>query len=200
MAEKKEKQIKNPENIFENFLNEKNQFAELLSENIVDYFKEEKKPEVELIVIYLEGFTTSVKNAGLELIRQYNQSDTETLLLIDNHIENTGITKMLNSTNQLLKKKKGILGFLGKIAPILEIIKKLLTHITEKFPKFLEKLLKNILIPILEMIENIIKIVLDLFDDKSASKYLINAERNFLETHPLWRKLQFESLDTTSDK
>ena len=200
MAESNEKEINKNGNIFDSFLEEKNQFSKLLSENIIDYFKEEKKPEVELIEIYLEGFSTALNNAGLELKRQYEESDKETLLLIDKHIENTAIIKMLNKTNSMLKKKKGIFGFLEKIVPILEIIKKLLTHITELFPKFLEKILKKILIPILELIDNVIKKVLDLFDNKSASKYLINAERDFLETHPLWRKLQFESLDTTVEK
>lgn len=192
-----EKENGRTENLFTDFLKEKNFFADLISENILEYFREDKKPEVELIEVYMEGFKNAVRSAGLELERQYNQSDNETLLLIDKHIENTGITKILSNTNALLKKKSGVLGFLEKILPILEIIKKLITQIIELFPKFLEKILKKIILPILELIENIIKQVLELFGNKSASSYLKIAERDFLETHPLWRKMQFETLDTS---
>lgn len=200
MAETNEKRTSKNENIFANFLKEKNSFAELISENILEYFREDKKPEVELIGVYMEGFKTAVKNAGVELDRQYKLSDTETLLLIDRHIENTGITKLLFNTNALLKKKSGVLGFLEKILPILEIVKKLITQIIEIFPKFLEKILKKIILPILEIIENMIKQVLELFGNKSAASYLKLAERDFLETHPLWRKMQFETLDTSEEK
>jgi len=199
MAEQDEKKEIVKGEIFEKFLEEKNLFADLISENLVGYFKEEKKPELELIEIYVESFTNAVENAGKELKLQYRQSDNETLLLINKHIENTSIITMLSKTNSMLKKKKGILGFLEKILPILEIIKKLITQIIELFPKFLEKILKKIILPILELIDNIIKQVLELFGSKSASKYLKIAERDFLETHPLWRKLQFDTLDTTEE-
>ena len=178
----------------------KNNFAVLISKKIVEYFEQDKKPEIELVKIYLESFKNAVQSAGSELQKQYKLSDGETHSLINNHLKNTGIVTMLSSTNAMLAKGGGgILGFLDKLLVILEIIKKVIMHIIELFPKFLEKLLKKIIIPILELFENLIKIILELFSNKEAPKYLKAAERDLLETHPLWRKLQFETLDPSID-
>lgn len=191
-------EVKTENGAFKLFLNEKNAFAEKISERILEYFKEDKKPEVELIEVYLTGFKNAINNSGVELQRYFDQSDFETKSLIENHINNTGITMLLSNSNNLMKRNSGVLGFLEKIAPIIEIIKKLINHIIELFPRFLERILKKIILPILELIDNLIKQVLELFGNKSASSYLKIAERDFLETHPLWRKLQFNTLDTSS--
>ena len=98
-----------------------------------------------------------------------------------------------------MMKSGGVLGFLEKIVPIVEIVKKILTQITELFPKFLEKILKKIILPILELIDNALPQILELFGVKSASSYLRIAEDHFLSSHAKWRRLYFDTLDTTAE-
>jgi hypothetical protein len=185
--------------LMQEFLNNKNELGKLLANSLVDYFEQEKKPEIEFVRIYLETFKSTLESAGKELNVQYEESDKETRKIIDNHISNTGVNLLLSSSCKMMKKNKGILGFLEKILPILEIIKKIITQIIELFPNFLEKILKKIILPLLELLENIIKQILEMFGNKSASMYLKIAEKDFLITHPLWRNMLFETLDTSTD-
>lgn len=193
MAESKLKPTDAPkpkDSLFNEFLIEKNKFAKVLLESIIAKLNEEQKPEVAIVSIYLQSFQEAVRNAGLIIKKHYDESDKESKQLIDNHVNNATVIPLLNSTNTLLRKK-GRLGFLDKIIPILEVIKKILTQITELFPKFLSKLLKKILIPILELIDNLFQIISDTSNIDIG--FLKQAEKNFLEMHPLWRQLQVAS-------
>ncbi|MCP3960451.1 MAG: hypothetical protein GY719_21615 [bacterium] len=197
MAKEKAPTKPRPESLFDQFLKEKNDLAGLLSENLNQYFEQEKKPEIELVRIYLRSFTSSLQNAGTELKKQFVIADTETQALVESHVNNTNVIGLLSGTNGMLRERRGVLGFLEKILPILEIVKKIIIQLIELFPNFLEKILKKIILPILELVENLIKQILELFSPQPVTSYFRSAEMELLTTHPLWRRMLFDTVETS---
>lgn len=181
--------------LIEQFIEQTSVFGLLSSESLQLYFEQESEPESELVKIYLDSYKKIFVNIGSELKKSFSETDNETQSTVEKYLANSDVNTLLKSTNGILSKKKKIIGIIEKILPILEIIKKAIYHITELFPNFLSKFLKKILTPLLELLDNIGKRILDLFGigNKNASFYLKSAEEDFLNSHPKWRKLQFES-------
>ena len=167
-------------------------FASAYSTAFVSFFEEDSRPEVEYVRIQMETLEGAFRSITSELQAGYDDAENETKMLLVRHVRNTGAVQMLRSSTAMFARK-GVLGFLDKVAPILEIVKKLIKQIVDLFPKFLAGILDKIIIPLMELLDNIVAMILDLFGSGSGTRLMVAAEHRFLDAHPKWRNLYFTS-------
>ncbi len=188
-------EIKNTEDSsekFEVFVSEISKFSKSYTESFVSYFEEDNRPETDYVRLQMEAVNNVFANISRELKRGYEDAEPETRSLVERHIGNSSSISLLRSSTSLFAKRS-TLGFLDKIAPILELIKKLIQQIVDLFPKFLGGILDRIINPLLEILDNILPMILDLIGGGGGTKLMVDAEHRFLDAHPKWRQLYYSN-------
>ncbi|MCA1748493.1 MAG: hypothetical protein ABR601_04695 [Parasphingopyxis sp.] len=191
MAEEQEPDSRG-EDDFQAFLTGMEKFSDAYTGAIVSYFEQDNRPETDYVRLQMDTVITVFRSVGKELRFGFGEAEIETHALIARHVQNSGAVNMLSSSTTLFRRA-GALGFLDKIVPILEIVKKLINQIIELFPNFLENILKRIILPLLEILDNILPMILELFSGGAGARLMLKAEEHFLEAHPKWRALYFNT-------
>ncbi len=150
---------------------------------------EDNPDEVELLNVFTGVLVDSTRSVEKEMMSIYAELDNDSRSLLNRHLDNSGILKMQRSAIGILasNKKK------SKLELILEIIKKVGTQLIEllqsifNFPDWLNKIIK-IILDLFQIIDNVIQMIMELLGINW--KFMQEAERNLLETFPLWQNLR----------
>ena len=175
---------------FGEFLEGMADFAQSYTSAYVRYFEEDSRPELGYVKMQMDTVNHAFGSISTELQRGFKEADEETQALVARHVGNSGVVPLMRNSSAMFIGS-GVLGFLDKVGPILEIIKKIVQQIVDLFPKFLSGILDKIINPLLEILDNILPIITDLFGGSSATRLMVDAEHRFLDSHPKWRNLHF---------
>ncbi|HMQ78743.1 MAG TPA: hypothetical protein PKE39_00655 [Ignavibacteria bacterium] len=201
-----EKPANNSNNHFERMLTGYVEFFRSYTDRLKNNYSNEQEDELEFIEIQGINLINASGNLKNEMMKIYNEVDSESKYHIDNHINNTGINQTLLRINSGLKK--GVFGsIMDKIKVISEFVKKVIQSINEYlkdndlFPK-IQKII-GFIVDLFELLDNIFEALgkmLDGLTDFSGAKissnaygnlsYLRMAEDHFLSTHTKWQSLK----------
>lgn len=201
-----EKFTNNQNNHFEKMLTDYIEFFKNYTERLKNNYSKEQEDEIEFIDIQGNNLINASGNLKNEMMKIYNEIDSESKFHVDNHINNTGINQTLLRVNTGLRK--GAFGsIMDKIKVISEFVKKVIQSINEYlkehdlFPK-IQKII-DFIVDLFELLDNIFEALGKMLDGLAGLSntrmsnntygnisYLRLAEDHFLSTHNKWQSLK----------